>query len=77
MDAVTDTGALPRILQVARPLVEFDYRPGVAMYDLVAIGDARLPAEVVAIRGDVATAQAYGNTGGLRPGGVVVPQEAR
>lgn len=73
MDTVTGAEE-PCVRRVAGPLVEFDYRPGVAIYDLVAIGDTRLPAEVVAIRGDVVTAQAYESTGGLRPGSVVRPQ---
>jgi len=41
---------------------------GVAMYDVVELGERGLPGEVVAIRGDVTTVQAYEYTGGLAPG---------
>ncbi|MEI5613826.1 V-type ATP synthase subunit A [Streptomyces brasiliscabiei] len=63
-----------RILRVTGPLVEIEYRGGTAMYDLVAIGPAELPGEVVAISGEVATVQAYEYTGGLAPGHTAVPQ---
>ncbi|MEU9124983.1 V-type ATP synthase subunit A [Streptomyces sp. NPDC048506] len=56
------------ILRVAGPLVEMEYADGTAMYDLVALGDAGLPGEVVAIKGNVVTVQAYEYTGGLAPG---------
>jgi V/A-type H+-transporting ATPase subunit A len=42
--------------------------PGLAMADLVEVGHGALPAEVVALRGDHATAQAYEYTGSLAPG---------
>ncbi|MFJ4553665.1 V-type ATP synthase subunit A [Streptomyces sp. NPDC088817] len=64
----------PRILRVAGPLVEITCPPTVAMHDLVALGDARLPGEVVAIHGDTATVQAYEYTGGLAPGHPAEPQ---
>ena len=38
------------------------------MSDIVELGADRLPGEVVAIRGDVTTVQAYEYTGGLAPG---------
>ncbi|MGW4561130.1 V-type ATP synthase subunit A [Streptomyces sp. NPDC004561] len=44
------------------------------MHDLVALGAARLPGEVVAIHGDTATVQAYEYTGGLAPGHPAEPQ---
>lgn len=63
-----------RILRVTGPLVEMEYTSGVAMYDLVSIGPSGLPGEVVAIRGDVVTVQAYEYTGGLAPGQTALPQ---
>ena len=39
--------------------------PGAAMFDVVALGDAELPGEVVAIDGERVTVQAYEYTGGL------------
>jgi V/A-type H+-transporting ATPase subunit A len=55
------------IRRVNGPVVEVD---GVelGMLDLVAIGPARLPGEVIGIDGPVATVQVYEDTGGLRPG---------
>ena len=38
------------------------------MFDVVALGDAELPGEVVAIDGERVTVQAYEDTGGLGPG---------
>ena len=72
MDAVTEgpaangTGALIR--RVNGPLVEVTGLAGVAMSDVVELGEGRLPGEAVAIRGDVTTIQAYEYTGGLAPG---------
>ncbi|MFI9617134.1 V-type ATP synthase subunit A [Streptomyces sp. NPDC052023] len=63
-----------RILRVTGPLVEMEYTSGVAMYDLVSIGPSGLPGEVVAIRGDVVTVQAYEYTGGLAPGQTALSQ---
>lgn len=56
------------ILRVTGPLVEIDRTPGVAMHDMMLLGEERLPGEVVAIRGDMVTVQAYEYTGGLAPG---------
>ena len=42
------------------------------MLDLVEIGPRRLPGEVIALNGAVATVQVYEYTGGLRPGDEVV-----
>ncbi|MET8451823.1 V-type ATP synthase subunit A [Streptomyces sp. NPDC005209] len=64
----------PRILRVAGPLVEIACPASVAMHDLVVLGAARLPGEVVAIHGDTATVQAYEYTGGLSPGHSAEPQ---
>ncbi|MFF1273595.1 V-type ATP synthase subunit A [Streptomyces marokkonensis] len=71
-----DTGRRPvsRILRVTGPLVEMEYTSGIAMYDLVSIGPARLPGEIVAISGRVVTVQAYEYTGGLAPGQTALPR---
>jgi V/A-type H+-transporting ATPase subunit A len=61
-------GTAGRVRRVNGPLVEVDGLPGVAMADLVEVGSARLPAEVVSVREDRATLQAYEYTGGLAPG---------
>ncbi|MFC4463627.1 V-type ATP synthase subunit A [Streptomyces xiangluensis] len=70
----TDRQSASRILRVTGPLVEMEYTGGIAMYDLVSIGPAGLPGEVVAISGDVVTVQAYEYTGGLAPGQTALPQ---
>jgi len=64
MDAVTPA----RVIRVNGPLVEVTGLAGVAMYDVIELGEHLLPGEVTAIRGDVATVQAYEYTGGLAPG---------
>ena len=66
MDAMNPAAA--RIARVNGPLVEVSGLAGAAMYDVVELGEHRLPGEIVAIRGDVATVQAYEYTGGLAPG---------
>ncbi|MFI1332711.1 V-type ATP synthase subunit A [Streptomyces sp. NPDC020845] len=76
MNATGETKHSCRILRVAGPLVELEYVGGTAMYDLVSLGEARLPGEVVAISGDVVTAQSYEYTGGLAPGDTARPQGA-
>jgi V/A-type H+/Na+-transporting ATPase subunit A len=69
MDPVTATdGSQPRIVRVNGPLVEVAGLCGVAMYDIIELGERRLAGETVAIRGDAATVQAYEYTGGLAPG---------
>ena len=70
----TDRQSVSRILRVTGPLVEMEYTGGIAMYDLVSIGPARLPGEIVAISGHVVTVQAYEYTGGLAPGQTALPQ---
>ncbi|GGY88856.1 ATP synthase subunit A [Streptomyces olivaceoviridis] len=72
--AAPDGADRPRILRVAGPLVEITCPPAVAMHDLVVLGAARLPGEVVAIHGDTATIEAYEYTGGLAPGHPAEPQ---
>jgi V/A-type H+-transporting ATPase subunit A len=64
MDAVTPA----RVARVNGPLVEVTGLTGVAMYDVIELGERLLPGEVTAIRGDVVTVQAYEYTGGLAPG---------
>ncbi|MCO5967794.1 V-type ATP synthase subunit A [Actinoallomurus soli] len=56
------------LTRVNGPLVEVAGLPGLAMFELVGLGPVRLPGEVVEIRGDRATVQAYEYTGGLRAG---------
>ncbi|HEY8474224.1 MAG TPA: V-type ATP synthase subunit A [Natronosporangium sp.] len=60
------------VRRVNGPLVEIAGLPGLAMAELVEVGPARLPAEVVAIDGELATAQAYEYTGGLAVGAPAV-----
>ncbi|MGE5292038.1 MAG: V-type ATP synthase subunit A [Micromonosporaceae bacterium] len=57
-----------RVTRVNGPLLEVTGLPGVAMFDVVEVGDSRIPGEVVGIRADVVTVQAYEYTGGLAPG---------
>jgi len=61
-----------RVRRVSGPLVEVTGMAQVAMSDIVEVGRHRLPGEVVAISGDLATVQAYEYTGGLAPGDVAV-----
>src|SRR5579875_3122590 len=58
----------PRIVRVNGPVVEVEGFGGVAMLELVELGEARLPGEVIAIEGERATVQVYEYTGGLAPG---------
>jgi V/A-type H+/Na+-transporting ATPase subunit A len=60
----TDAGVVRRI---NGPLVEVELS-GLVMSELLELGSTRLPAEVVALRGAHATAQAYEYTGGMAPG---------
>ena len=65
MDTVSPAA---RVARVNGPLVEVSGLADAAMYDVVELGGHRLPGEIIAIRGDVATVQAYEYTGGLAPG---------
>lgn len=56
------------LTRVDGPLVEVSGLPQAGMFELVGLGRAGIPGEVVAIRGDRATVQAYEYTGGLAPG---------
>ena len=66
MDTVSRGAA--RVVRVNGPLVEVTGLAGVAMYDIIELGQHLLSGEAVAIRGDVTTVQAYEYTGGLAPG---------
>jgi V/A-type H+/Na+-transporting ATPase subunit A len=70
-----------QVTRVNGPLVEVTGLARAAMSEIVELGPARLPAEIVAIRQGVATVQAYEYTGGLTPGdqarGVGAPLSAR
>ncbi|HTQ87964.1 MAG TPA: V-type ATP synthase subunit A [Streptosporangiaceae bacterium] len=66
MDTMSPDAA--RVARVNGPLVEVSGLADAAMYDVVELGEHRLPGEIIAIRGDVATIQAYEYTGGLAPG---------
>jgi V/A-type H+/Na+-transporting ATPase subunit A len=59
-----------QVRRVSGALVEVTGLAGIAMSDVVEVGPFRLPGEVVAINGDVATIQAYEYTGGLTPGDI-------
>jgi V/A-type H+-transporting ATPase subunit A len=63
-----------RITRVAGPLVEVAGIGDVAMFDVVSLGPADLPSEIVAIRDGAVTVQAYEYTGGLAPGGTASAQ---
>ena len=65
MNEPTATG---RVMRVNGPLVEIADLPHVAMSDVVEIGALRIPAEVVSVAHDSATAQAYEYLGGVRVG---------
>jgi V/A-type H+/Na+-transporting ATPase subunit A len=62
------SGSAAAVVRVNGPLVEVTGLRGVAMYDIVELGEHWLPGEAVAIRGDTTTVQAYEYTGGLAPG---------
>ncbi|MBI3688245.1 MAG: V-type ATP synthase subunit A [Actinobacteria bacterium] len=65
-------GAAGRVRRVNGPVLEVERLRGVAMADLVEVGAARLPGEVVALRPDRVTVQVYEYTGGITPGDPVV-----
>jgi len=57
--------------RVSGPVLEVEgLEPG--MLELVEIGEARLPGEVISLAGQYATVQVYAYTGGVRPGDAVV-----
>ncbi|MGB9224305.1 V-type ATP synthase subunit A [Mycobacterium sp.] len=69
---VGETAGVAQVARVSGPLVEIDACTPLAMHELVTLGTERIPAEVVAIRGEQVTVQAYEYTGGLGPGAGVV-----
>ena len=60
-----------RVRRVNGPIVEVEGLDA-GMLDLVEVGRERLPGEVIALDGPVATVQVYSYTGGIRPGDSVV-----
>ncbi len=57
-----------RIARVNGPLVDIEHVASAAMGDMITLGARGVPAEIVAVKGDKATTQAYEYTGGLAPG---------
>jgi V/A-type H+/Na+-transporting ATPase subunit A len=57
-----------RVTRVNGPLVELTGLAGLSMGEVVELGRHGVPGEVVTIRGEVSTVQAYEYTGGLAPG---------
>jgi V/A-type H+-transporting ATPase subunit A len=70
--AATGAPVTPTIVRVSGPLVEVQGLAGVAMFDLVRVGQDGLPGEVININRDRVVVQVYEYTGGLRPGDVAV-----
>jgi V/A-type H+/Na+-transporting ATPase subunit A len=58
----------PRITRVNGSLVEVEPVPGISLYELAAVGQGRLLAEVIRVSGAAATLQVYEDTGGLAVG---------
>ncbi|HEX5201805.1 MAG TPA: V-type ATP synthase subunit A [Actinoplanes sp.] len=56
------------IRRIAGPVVVARGLDRVRLYNVVRVGEAALPGEVIRLRGDLATIQVYENTGGLRVG---------
>ena len=56
------------IWRVAGPVVVARGLPGVRLYNVVRVGDAALPGEVIRLDGERATIQVYEDTAGLRVG---------
>lgn len=57
-----------RLVRVNGPLLEVEGLAGVAMSELVSLGESGIAGEVVSIRGTTVTVQAYEYTGGLAAG---------
>jgi V/A-type H+-transporting ATPase subunit A len=60
------------VVRVNGPVVEATGLAGTSMLELVEVGEARIPGEVIALDREIATVQVYEYTGGLRPGEPVV-----
>lgn len=56
------------VSRVSGPVIEVAGLRGARVFDLVELGDERLAAEVISLRGDDAVVQAHEYTGGLGPG---------
>jgi V/A-type H+-transporting ATPase subunit A len=57
-----------RLRRVAGPVVEATGLPRVRLFDVVRVGEQRLPGEVIRLVADVATIQVFEDTTGLRVG---------
>jgi len=57
-----------RLTRIAGPTATVRGLSGVAVNELVLVGEERLLGEVVRVEGDLATVQVYEDTAGLRPG---------
>jgi len=68
MAATPAAPATASIVRVSGPLVEVQGLSDVAMFDLVRVGRAGLPGEVININGNRVVVQVYEYTGGLQPG---------
>lgn len=64
------------MVRVSGSLVQVEGLSGVAMFDVVGLGELGLPGEIVAITDGLVTVQAYEETGGLHPGAPVAGQGA-
>lgn len=60
------------IEKISGPLVVAKGMYGASMYDVVRIGDIGLVGEIIELKGDTASIQAYEETSGLMPGELVV-----
>ena len=56
------------VVRVNGPVVDVAGMDSAAMLELVEVGEARLPGEIIALERGTATVQVYEYTGGLRPG---------
>lgn len=56
------------VIRVNGPLVQVRGLAGVRMFDVVRVGEAAIPGEVIGLAEEVATIQVYDYTGGLKPG---------
>jgi V/A-type H+/Na+-transporting ATPase subunit A len=65
VDALEGRG---RLLGVAGPVVEASGLPTVRLFDVVRVGEQRLPGEVIRLSAGVATIQVFEDTTGLRVG---------
>jgi V/A-type H+-transporting ATPase subunit A len=60
------------VTHVTGSLVDLEPMPGAAMFDVVALGERRIPGEIVAISDDRVSVQAFEDTTGLGPGAPAV-----